>query len=170
MPRGKSRAGPGLAGRPRMPSPSKPVRTETQVSAGGAAFRKTPDSLEVALISVGSPPRWQLPKGIVEKGESPEEAAVREVREETGILARIDRLVERVEYWYQARHGEGRVRYHKFVNFYLMWYQSGDVADHDNEVNECRWFPIEDAMQTLAFRSERGIVETAVGMTEHKPD
>jgi 8-oxo-dGTP diphosphatase len=153
-----------------MPSPSKPVRTETQVSAGGAAFRKTPAGLEVALISVGSPPRWQLPKGIVEKGESPEEAAVREVREEAGILAQTESLVEKVEYWYQANRGADRVRYHKFVNFYLMWYQSGDVADHDDEVNECRWFSIEDAMRALAFRSERGIVEAAVGMAGNKLD
>src|SRR5829696_1948788 len=63
------------------------VKTETQVSAGGAAFRKTATGLEVALISVGNPPRWQLPKGLVDSGETPEVAAVREVREEAGIAA-----------------------------------------------------------------------------------
>jgi 8-oxo-dGTP pyrophosphatase MutT (NUDIX family) len=140
----------------------KSVRTETQVSAGGAAFRRKDGALEIALISVGSPPRWQLPKGIVEKGEPPEAAAVREVREEAGIVATIDQLIERVEYWYQATQGAERVRYHKFVNFYLMWYESGDVEDHDNEVIESRWFPVAEAVNALAFRSERSVVERAV--------
>ncbi|HEX6574123.1 MAG TPA: NUDIX domain-containing protein [Gemmatimonadaceae bacterium] len=140
----------------------KSVRTETQVSAGGAALRKGKGGLEVALISVGSPPRWQLPKGLVDKGETPEVAAVREVREEAGVVATIDQLIEKVEYWYQASRGGERIRYHKFVNFYLMWYESGAVEDHDNEVNESRWFPVAEAVSTLAFRSERSVLERAV--------
>lgn len=146
-----------------MPS-SRSIRTETQVSAGGVAFRTTSRGLEVALISVGNPARWQLPKGLVEPGESPENAAIREVREEGGIAARPAGLVEKVEYWYQSGRGSERVRYHKFVHFFLMWYESGDVADHDNEVSECRWFPAADAVRALAFRSEQGVVEKAIDM------
>jgi 8-oxo-dGTP pyrophosphatase MutT (NUDIX family) len=97
-------------------------------------MRKTSNGLETVLISVGNPPRWQLPKGLVDKGETPEIAAVREVREEAGIVAKLDRLVEKVEYWYQANQGGERVRYHKFVHFFLMWYESGNVSDHDHEV------------------------------------
>jgi 8-oxo-dGTP pyrophosphatase MutT (NUDIX family) len=146
-----------------MAATRKPVRTETQVSAGGAAFRKTKDGkLEIALISVGKPARWQLPKGLVDKDETPEAAAVREVREEAGIVATLDQLIEKVEYWYQAAKGSERIRYHKFVNFYLMWYESGDVEDHDNEVNESRWFPVAEAVNALAFRSERSVVERTV--------
>ena len=140
---------------------NKPI-TETQVSAGGAVLRKTPDGLAVALISVGDPPRWQLPKGLVDSGETSEAAAVREVREETGVVAKPAGLIEEVEYWYQSKRGNERIRYHKFVNFFLMWYESGDVADHDSEVNEARWFPVVEAIPALAFRSERTIVQRAV--------
>jgi len=138
------------------------VKTETQTSAGGAAFRKVGKQLQVALVSVGQPPRWQLPKGLVDKGETPEQAAVREVREESGIVARMDQLIDTVEYWYQSKQGAERIRYHKFVHFFLMWYESGDLADHDHEVNESRWFPATEAISLLAFRSERSIVEKAL--------
>lgn len=147
-----------------MPASAQPIKTETQVSAGGAAFRRTSGGLEVALVSVGNPPRWQLPKGLVDSGESPEIAAVREVREEAGIVATPDKLIERVEYWYQSKRGNERIRYHKFVNFYLMWYDSGDVAQHDDEVNEARWFESKKAVAALAFRSERTVVERALQM------
>jgi 8-oxo-dGTP pyrophosphatase MutT (NUDIX family) len=140
--------------------------TKTQVSAGGATFRKTPRGLEVALVSVGKPARWQLPKGLVDAGETPTQAAVREVREEAGINATPDQLIEKVEYWYQGKEGNTRVRYHKFVNFFLMWYESGDVAHHDNEVNEARWFPSREAITALAFRSEREVVERAIELID----
>lgn len=149
-----------------MPVKGPPVKTETQISAGGAAMRKSPKGLDVALISVGKPARWQLPKGLVDKGESPEQAAVREVREEAGIDARIDKLIEKVEYWYQSKRGAERIRYHKYVYFYLMWYESGDVADHDHEVNESRWVNAIEAISLLAFRSERNIVERAVDLAK----
>ena len=144
-----------------MAAARKPVKTETQISAGGAAFRRTASGLEVALISVGNPPRWQLPKGLIDKNETPEAAAVREVREEAGIDTTAESLIEKVEYWYQATKGGERVRYHKFVYFFLMWFQGGDVAQHDHEVNEARWFPADLALTRLAFRSERTIVEKA---------
>jgi 8-oxo-dGTP pyrophosphatase MutT (NUDIX family) len=143
-----------------MPPTRKP-KTETQVSAGGAVLRNGPPGLEVILVSVGDPPRWQLPKGLVDKGETAEAAAVREVREEAGVVATTAGLIEQVEYWYQSKRGNERIRYHKFVNFFLMWYESGDVSDHDNEVNEARWFPVADAIPALAFRSERAIVQRA---------
>lgn len=147
-----------------MPGQPKPVKTETQVSAGGVALRKTSRGLEAALISVGDPPRWQLPKGLIDKGETPEIAAAREVREEAGIEAEPEQLVEKVEYWYQANRGTQRIRYHKFVHFYLLWYKSGDVADHDDEVNEAQWFPVDKAVDTLAFKSERSVLEQAVAL------
>ena len=138
------------------------VKTETQTSAGGVALRRTAKGLEAVLISVGDPPRWQLPKGLIDKGETPEIAAVREVHEEAGVATRLDQLIEKVEYWYQAKQGAQRIRYHKFVHFFLLWYESGDVAEHDHEVNEARWFPVHDAVDSLAFKSERDVLERAI--------
>ena len=138
------------------------VLTETQISAGGLVVRGSGKEAEVALISVGSPPRWQLPKGLIDKGESPETAAIREVREEAGIDAEIVSLIEKVEYWYQAKRGTERVRYHKFVYFFLMKYLSGDVADHDHEVNEAAWVALAEAETRLAFKSEKGVARKAL--------
>ena len=141
-----------------------PISTQTQVSAGGIVFRALAGHrAEVALISVGDPPRWQLPKGLVDAGETPETAAAREVREEAGIEATIVEKLKLVEYWYQATVGEKRVRYHKYVHFFLMKYVSGDVADHDHEVNEARWMELSKALEIIAFKSERAVLEQAAG-------
>jgi len=133
------------------------MRTERQVSAGGVAFRRGDGGVEVALISVGDPARWQLPKGLLDAGETAEVAARREVREEAGVETELVAPLERIEYWYQR---EG-VRYHKFVHFFLFEYRSGDVADHDAEVNEARWVPLDDAARLLAFASERRVLDEA---------
>jgi 8-oxo-dGTP pyrophosphatase MutT (NUDIX family) len=139
------------------------IPTQTQISAGGAAFRAPRRRVvEVALISVGEPARWQLPKGLVDRGETPELTAVREVREEAGIDADVIEKIETVEYWYQSNAGGQRVRYHKFVHFFLMRYLSGDVANHDREVNEARWVEISEALGLIAFKSERGVLEKAL--------
>jgi 8-oxo-dGTP pyrophosphatase MutT (NUDIX family) len=118
------------------------------------------------LISVGDDARWQLPKGLVDKGESTEGAAIREVREEAGIDTEIVERLDKVEYWYFWNENGHRVRYHKYVYFYLVRYKSGDVRDHDQEVNEARWFDIEKAVDLLAFESEKKIVQKANGLLE----
>lgn len=135
---------------------------ETQVSAGGVVVRQLPEqSAQVALISVGPQRRWQLPKGLIDGDETPELAAAREVREETGLTSNLLAPLEKIEYWYVATRGDTRVRYHKFVHFFLFAYVAGDVANHDHEVNEARWVTFAEAFTLLAFASERRVVEQA---------
>lgn len=149
-----------------MPSALKSkIPTERQVSAGGVVYRKRGAVVEVAIIKVGPVVRWQLPKGIVDEGETPEQAAIREVREETGLNAKIESNLETIEYWYVSSGKTGKVRYHKFVHFYLMKYRSGKTDDHDHEVLEARWVPIVDAIRMLSFKSERELVEKAKELT-----
>lgn len=144
------------------------AQTKTQISAGGVAYRSDGKPVEVALISVGAQRRWQLPKGLVDEGENTEEAARREVREEAGIETELVRFIDKVEYWYYGTEQGARVRYHKFVHFYLLRFVSGDVRQHDHEVHEARWFPIDEAHEALAFDGERKILARAQEMLAEK--
>ncbi|MDT8307465.1 MAG: NUDIX hydrolase [Anaerolineae bacterium] len=145
------------------------ITTQTQVSAGGVVFRAQGTAIEIAVIGVEAKgeERWQLPKGIVGANEEPEETALREVREETGLRAETVAPLETIEYWYVGRRGDRRIRYHKFVHFYLMRYLSGDVADHDHEVTEARWVDIDEAARMLTFKSEREVVLQSAGLLGH---
>lgn len=134
------------------------METRKQVSAGGAAFREIDGKLEVTLVLMIPEMRWQLPKGIIDPGETPEQAALREVREEAGIECELIEPIETIEYWFVDSRSGTPIRIHKFVHFYLMRYVSGDVADHDHEVAEARWFPVDEAISILAFDSEKSVV------------
>ena len=143
------------------------VTTQEQVSAGGVAFRRAGDRVEIALISVGPGGRWQLPKGLVDRDELPELAAQREVREEAGLETERLGLIETIEYWYFGKvRGAQRVRFHKFVHFYLFRATGGDVSQHDHEVNEARWVELDEAVSMLSFANEKKVVEKARVMIE----
>jgi len=153
---------------PRKPTGSTPKKSPTiklpvkeQVSAGGVVFRGDKGSVEVVIVAVGGQNRWQLPKGLVDAGENPEIAAVREAREEGGVSSEVVQLIETIEYWYAGLDNGIRVRFHKRVHFYLLRYISGETKDHDWEVNEARWVPIDDATSQLAFDNERRVMQQA---------
>ena len=141
--------------------------TKEQVSAGGVVFRKEDNEIYVAIISVGDKSRWQLPKGLINSGESAESAAIREVREETGVETEMIEPIDKIEYWYYSQNRGKYVRFHKFVHLYLLQYKSGDIRNHDRqEVNEARWVKIDKAYSMLAFKSEKQIVKKAKEMIE----
>ena len=100
---------------------------------------------------------WGLPKGNIEPGESREEAAVREVREEAGLEAVVEQSLGDSRYFY-VWEGE-RVR--KLVHFFLMRATGGDIAEHDHEMEEVRWFPLTSALRKAAYKGEREVLERA---------
>lgn len=138
------------------------MNTRELVSAGGVAFRHTNSQLEIVLIKTASEGRWQLPKGIIDPGETPEIAALREVREEAGIDCKLLLPLDVIDYWFVDRYGPTPQKTHKFVHYFLMEYISGDVNDHDDEVFEARWVDSADAAQMLSFDTERSVVEMAL--------
>jgi 8-oxo-dGTP diphosphatase len=139
------------------------MRSVREVSAGGVIYRKHGDRIEIALIHVRH--RWGLPKGHIEEGERSNEAAIREVREETGLEGQVRKRLGDIRYSYRHKTATGKpLRIYKRVYFYLLRYLKGDVRDHDHEVDEARWFPIQDALSLLKFPTERRMVQRALAV------
>jgi 8-oxo-dGTP pyrophosphatase MutT (NUDIX family) len=132
-----------------------------EISAGGVVFRSSGGVIEVALISVKHGKLWGLPKGLVEKGENLARTAHREVKEETGLDGKIIKNLGHIEYFFTFKHEEGFTRVFKIVYFFLMEYAGGDVSDHDEEVVDCRWFPLDEAIGLLKYEDEKGILKKA---------
>ena len=100
---------------------------------------------------------WGLAKGQIEPDEEPSDTAVREVEEETGLTAEIEQDLGDISYFY-VWEGE-RVR--KSVRFYLMRATGGDVSRHDHEMEEVRWFPLDEARRKASYKTERDVLEKA---------
>ena len=144
------------------------MRTVREVSAGGVIYRRRDDQIEVALIHTAK--RWGLPKGHVEEGERVEETAVREVREETGLAGKLDRRLGQISYTYRGKSRDGKpVRIAKRVTFFLLEYLEGEVHGHDYEVDEARWFPLDEACAKLSFATEKNIVRRAKRLIDSRP-
>lgn len=140
------------------------MKTERQISSGGVVFRKADKCCDVSLIAVKDGSVWCLPKGLVEKGENIARTAHREVKEETGLDGKIVKLIDHIQYFY-AQSGEKEAkRFFKIVYFFLMEYTAGDVKNHDTEVNDCRWFPIDEAIKIVEYKDEKEILKKAKKM------
>ena len=134
-----------------------------ETSAGGLVVDRTGSTPVVALI--GRLDRrgrllWSLPKGHLEEGETAEDAAIREVEEETGIRGRVVAPLGTIDYWFVA---EDR-RIHKTVHHYLLEAAGGELSDADLEVDEVAWVPLGELGARLAYAGERRLAETAAGL------
>jgi 8-oxo-dGTP pyrophosphatase MutT (NUDIX family) len=145
-------------------------RVVSAFSAGGVVYRQTQNSANgasapgadyvVALVGRIKHDLWALPKGTPRAGETPEMTALREVREETGLLTRIVTEIGRIEYTFQRK----GVRYRKEVLHFLMEAVGGNVADHDEEYDRVEWVPLDQAIRRLTHENEAEMVRRAERM------
>ena len=139
-----------------------------ETSAGGLVVERgtgTPRAAVIARVNRAGRVEWCLPKGHLEQGETAEQAAVREIEEETGIRGRIVRPLGTIEYRFSA---EGR-RVHKFVHHYLLVALGGTLSvagDPDQEAIDVAWVPLNQLGDVLTFPNERRIAREATALLE----
>jgi 8-oxo-dGTP diphosphatase len=141
------------------------MRVKYEVSAGGLLLRPRESSYEALLIGRRSPRIWALPKGHVERHESMEQAALREVREETGCWGEIVARLNEIGFWFFV----DQTKHHKTVTFFLMRYLSGDPAHHNEEVDEARWFELNAARRALKYVNEKRLIDMALDYIAEHP-
>ena len=142
-----------------------PLRSARATSAGGVVYRTAPARTEVALVHRLKPALWALPKGTPQAGETLEETALRETREETGLEVEIEQPVSSIRYFFVR----GRTRFAKTVHFFLMRPVGGDLSLHDHEFDEVRWWPLEEAIELVTYPTERSVLERAAALLAVSP-
>lgn len=161
-PEPKPTGAPARSGGREAPAEAGPSLTPTrrEVSAGGVVYRREGDDVEILLAARRTRRgdlAWGLAKGGIEADESTEGAAVREVREETGIDAEIEESLGDTRYFYVW----DDVRVRKVVHFFLMRAIGGDTTDRDDEMEDVQWFPLDRALKRAAYRGEREVLARA---------
>jgi 8-oxo-dGTP pyrophosphatase MutT (NUDIX family) len=146
------------------------MQAEPEFSAGGVVLEPDPPADAPRRCVVIVPTRraadgqkvLALPKGHPDPGETPLDGALREVREEAGVDAELITELGDVRYFYMR----GGRRIAKVVRFFLLQATGGDIADHDHEVEDARWVPLEEAAATLSYAGERAMVRKALSHTQ----
>jgi 8-oxo-dGTP pyrophosphatase MutT (NUDIX family) len=136
------------------------LRNARATSAGGVIYRFNDGQIQIVLGHRREPPLWALPKGTPHAGETLQETALREAREETGLELIVEAPIRSVSYVFVR----GRTRFHKTVHFYLMRPVGGDVSRHDREFDEVRWVELNEALELMTHATERALVEQAAAM------
>jgi 8-oxo-dGTP pyrophosphatase MutT (NUDIX family) len=138
---------------------TKPAAIKYLHSAGGVICRGNDLGIEVALIATKNSTVWTLPKGIINKNETPEMAAVREIMEETGLTGEIIDSLGEKSYWFYLKDVNAKCK--KTVTYFLLNYISGNIADFNFEVDDAQWFPLDEAFNRLSYMSDRNILNQA---------
>ncbi|HEX7681308.1 MAG TPA: NUDIX hydrolase [Thermoanaerobaculia bacterium] len=133
-------------------------KTRNEHSSGGAVIDLRDGVPFVAMIATRGRSRWGLPKGAVSPGETSEQAALREVQEETGLDAEIIVLLDTIEYFFRA----GDMLIKKNVDFYLMQYTGGTMTPQLSEVDDVEWVALPEAIRRASFDSERKMLSLAL--------
>src|SRR5919107_2261270 len=153
----------GTGGRRR---PGRRLRRVDETSAGGLVVADDevtgPRAALIGRLDRRGRLLWSLPKGHIELGETAEQAAVREVEEETGIIGRVVAPLGTIDFWFVA---EDR-RVHKTVHHFLMRALGGELSDSDVEVSEVAWVPLEELESRLAYADERRLIRRATELLE----
>jgi ADP-ribose pyrophosphatase YjhB (NUDIX family) len=152
--------------RPKPPAKIYAKRVD-EVSAGGLVVDHSgKNGLLIGRIDLKDPSGkrilWSLPKGHIEAGETPEQAALREVAEETGIESAIERSLGVIDFWFMA----GGKRIHKTVHHYLFRETGGNLAPQESEVDEVGWFPLSEIVERLAYPDEKKLIARTDASTE----
>ena len=158
-PQNQDTATPNTAPKKKAPAKQPYAKRVDEVSAGGLVVDSTG---KLGLLigrrdlkdATGKRILWSLPKGHIEEGETPEEAALREVQEETGIVSVIEKSLGVIDFWFMA----GGKRIHKTVHHYLFRENGGLLAAQESEVDEVAWFPLSEIVDRLAYPDEKKLI------------
>ncbi len=158
-PQNQDTSTPNTAPKKKAPAKQPYAKRVDEVSAGGLVVDSTG---KLGLLigrrdlkdATGKRILWSLPKGHIEEGETPEEAALREVQEETGIVSVIEKSLGVIDFWFMA----GGKRIHKTVHHYLFRENGGLLAAQESEVDEVAWFPLTEIVDRLAYPDEKKLI------------
>ena len=144
---------------------NKKNKSKREFSAGGVVYKKGKKEIKWLVCKHSGYHKWVFPKGLVEEGENVRETAAREVGEECGIKTRIVKKIKEPEKYIYTFEG---VKIFKLVEYFLMEYMSGDIKDHDWEMEEVEWLSFDKVRERLDFPAAKKVLDKARKLLEEK--